>query len=216
MPEAAIGFVADVGGNSILAKAPLHRALLFEMSGVTVVGADALALGLADCSVPAERLAAVRAGVINAANAGSVETTLVNLMQSEAVQAGDRDFCVLADQLDDEMLSEGAEAIVAAVAAAVEDVPAAAGIAKTLASRSPTSLEAIWQGHMMARRLPDIGEVLAMELRLARFMASQPDFVEGVRAVLVDKDQKPRWMPADLAAVPRDAISAAVAQPKAS
>ena len=46
MPESAIGFFADVGVNAILAKAPLHRALLFLMSGVSVGASDAVSLGL--------------------------------------------------------------------------------------------------------------------------------------------------------------------------
>lgn len=51
MPEAAIGFVCDVGVNFILARAPLHRALAFALSGQAVGVADALALGLTDCAV---------------------------------------------------------------------------------------------------------------------------------------------------------------------
>ena len=59
-PEAAIGFVVDVGVNAILAKAPAARALLFLMTGLPVGPADALKLGLTDCVIPPERMAAVR------------------------------------------------------------------------------------------------------------------------------------------------------------
>jgi enoyl-CoA hydratase len=52
--------------------------------------------------------------------------------------------------------------------------------------------------------------VLELDLRLASFMARQPDFAEGVRALLVDKDRAPRWRPAGLADVDRAAITAAV------
>ena len=59
MPESAIGFFADVGVSAILAKAPLNRALLFLMSGVSVGASDALALGLADVVVPPSSAACI-------------------------------------------------------------------------------------------------------------------------------------------------------------
>src|SRR3954470_24916049 len=73
MPESAIGFFADVGVNAILAKAPLNRALLFALSGVSVGPSDALALGLADAVVATDRVAAVRDGLVAAASAPSPE-----------------------------------------------------------------------------------------------------------------------------------------------
>lgn len=60
MPELAIGFFADVGVSAILAKAPLNRALLFLMSGVSVGASDALALGLADVVAPSEAVEPLR------------------------------------------------------------------------------------------------------------------------------------------------------------
>src|SRR3954468_18726082 len=61
MPESGIGFFADVGVNAMLAKAPLNRALLFALSGVSVGPSDALALGLADAVVAPEAVDALRA-----------------------------------------------------------------------------------------------------------------------------------------------------------
>ena len=89
-------------------------------------------------------------------------------------------------------------------------------LAAALASRSPTSLEAILASHRAARRRSSIDDVLALDLKLAGFMARQPDFAEGVRAVLVDKDQRPRWQPPDFAGVDRAAIDAVIGQIPAS
>lgn len=79
-----------------------------------------------------------------------------------------------------------------------------------LALRSPTSLVAIGESHHAARRMADIGQVLAADLRLARLLSRWPDFAEGVRAVLVDKDHKPRWQPRTIEEVDRAAIKAAI------
>ena len=203
MPEAAIGFVCDVGVNAILRKAPLQRALLFELSGQAVGAADALALGLTDCAVAPDRLGEVRASIVAAASAANVEQALVGVMEAETIQAGDRVFCDLADRLEPELAFSTASEIVAAIA----ESGVAPEMAKLLQSRSPTSQEAILQGHLAARRVADIGEILAIDTRLAILIAGLPDFAEGVRAVLVDKDHKPNWSQQ----IPHQEIAEAVA-----
>lgn len=212
MPEAGIGFVSDVGVNCILSKAPEHRALLFLMSGMAVGAADALALGLTDCALKPEQIGALRAGIVGAANAGSIQTAIVALMQGYSIQAGDRALCGLADLLAQELDLDNAAAIVEAIDQRTGESAEIAAIAGLLRTRSPTSLEAIVQSHRAARKLPGASEVLALDLRLARLMAGRPDFAEGVRAVLLDKDQKPRWTPPGFTEVPAAAIRAAAAE----
>jgi enoyl-CoA hydratase len=209
MPEAAIGFVVDIGANALLAQVPEARALAFIMSGLPVGTGDALALGLCDAAIEAGRIEAVRAGIGSAA-AGEVETALVQLMQAESRVPGKAALCAEADALADAFAAPTAAGIVAAVAARAADESPFARLAAALASRSPTSLEANLQSHRAARRLTGIEPILALDLRLARYMAHRPDFAEGVRAVLVDKDQQPRWTPAEGEAVDREAIAAVV------
>lgn len=206
MPEGAIGFFSDVGSNAILAKSPRHRALAFLMSGQAVGVADALRLGLSDCVVPADARERVRAGIVAAAEAEDVETALVFLMQTEGVEPGDTPFCDAADRLESAFALNDAAAILAALRAD----PAGAALAEVIASRSPTSLAAILETHLSARGARAIGEVLAVDLAVAKFMIAQPDFAEGVRAVLVEKDHAPRWSPADPALVDRAGLLRAV------
>lgn len=201
MPEAAIGFTCDVGVNFILAKAPVHRALAFAMAGVPVGVADALALGLVDCAVDPARLDQVRAGIITAAGSGRVEAALGALMQAEMAPVGELVLCAAADKhlgLD----WRDAEMIVAEAGAEPQ--------LALLAARSPTSLVAILEAFHAARLQVDIRDVLAADLRLARYLARLPDFAEGVRAVLVDKDQKPQWRPKALAEVDVASIRTAI------
>jgi len=202
MPEAAIGFVCDVGVNAILAKAPLSRALVFAMSGLPVNVTDALALGLTDCAIDPTRVEAVRAGIVAAASAESVDTALTLLMQAEMAPTAEP---VLAPASSRQEAIDWMDA--ADIMALAEMEPELA----LLASRSPTSLAAIHEGHLAARRMADIADVLALDLRLASALIRLPDFAEGVRAVLVDKDQRPNWRPTSLAEVDRAGILAAIA-----
>ena len=205
MPESAIGFFSDVGVNAILSKAPLNRALLFLMSGASVGVADALSLGLADCMVAPESLMDLRAGLAAAVGADDPEQGIVRLMEEYSITAGREIFCGLADILPPES-AVSAEAFVARVAAN----PMLTELTQLLASRSPTALTAIFHAHIAARKATETRAVLAMDLRLAEFMAGLPDFAEGVRAVLVDKDDRPNWQPRDLSSVDAAAILGAV------
>ena len=201
MPEAAIGFVCDVGVNFILGKAPAHRALAFAMTGVPVGAGDALALGLTDCAIDPARFDAVWAGIAAAAGAARVEAALGALMQAEMAPVGEAVLCAAADRhvgLD----WTDAEAIVGTAGREPQ--------LAQLSLRSPTSLVAIVESHHAARRMVDIVEVLAADLRLARLLSRLPDFAEGVRAVLVDKDQRPEWRPKALAGVDTASIRAVI------
>jgi enoyl-CoA hydratase len=211
MPEAAIGFVSDVGVNALLAQAPEPRALTFLMAGLPVGVGDALVLGLCDVAVAGDRLAAVRAGIAAAAASDEIEASLVQLMAREGIEPGAASLAAEGDRLAAVFREPSAVAIVAAVTAMAAAIPAVERLATALAGRSPTSLEAIVQSHRAARRDPDIAVVLELDTRLAAFMARQPDFAEGVRAVLVDKNHQPRWRPADFAGVDSGAIAAVVA-----
>ncbi|MBN9314120.1 MAG: enoyl-CoA hydratase/isomerase family protein [Devosia sp.] len=202
MPEAAIGFFCDVGVNFILAKAPLHRALAFAMSGVPVGVADALTLGLTDCPIDPSRIDAVRAGIAAAADGPRVEAGLAALMQAEMVPTSDAVWCAAADRYARVDWGDVGE-IMRVVGADAQFAP--------LQERSPTSLVAIAASHRAARGMADIADVLALDLRLARHLSRMPDFAEGVRAVLVDKDQRPQWQPRRLEEVDRATIAAIVA-----
>ncbi|WP_158626091.1 enoyl-CoA hydratase/isomerase family protein [Arsenicitalea aurantiaca] len=204
MPEAAIGFIPDVGVQCILAKAPRERALLFMLAGVPVGAGDARALGLTDCVVPPARLDSVRSAIGSAADAENVDAALVAIMQAEGIDPDPPVLVAAADRLAGPLSLDGAGAIEAAIADVDPELGAVIG------TRCPTSLAAILAAQDRARALPDIADVLAMDLRLARMMVGRDDFVEGVRAVLIDKDQKPGWSPARFEDVGLSAIASAV------
>jgi len=197
MPEAAIGFVSDIGINHILSKAPLSRALAFLMTGATANAAEAMSLGLLDGVVPPADRELVLSDIAAASTARDADAALVHLLQRRAVPPA----------------GEDGSAIAAAAATDWTDFDAAVVALgpERLSRGSPTSLFAIHASHLAARRLPSIRDILAVDLGLAQLLCRWPDFAEGVRAVLVDKDQRPNWQPPDLAGAPAEAIRAAIA-----
>ena len=229
MPEGAIGFFCDVGVNAILYKASEARALAFPvllttadqvlaflLSGQTVGAADAIALGLTDTVVPEDALAGLRARVIEAAQAGDPDTAIAALIQSESVDAGQADFCGLADSLAPVFAATNAEKIVEGLLDWSEDGdPGAAALHASIARHCPTSLVAIVLSHRQARHKRDVRAILDDDLALARYMAMRPDFAEGVRAVLVDKDRAPQWAPERLADVDTGALERVLGEAEA-
>jgi enoyl-CoA hydratase len=175
------------------------------MSGASVGVADALSLGLADCMVAPESLMDVRAGLAAAAGGDDPQQGIVRLMEEHSIVAGKEMFSALADILPSEP-PQSAEEFVARVAAN----PVLAELSQLFKSRSPTALTAIFHAHIEARKLMETGAVLKMDLRLAEYLAGLPDFAEGVRAVLVDKDNRPNWQPRDFRSVDGAAILSAV------
>lgn len=103
---------------------------------------------------------------------------------------------------------EGSDA--AAIIARLEahEHPAARQAAAEIRKRSPLSVWMSLEGLRRAQRATSVDEVLAEDLVLARHTLSNPDFVEGVRAQLVDKDRRPRWRHARIEDVPRADVEA--------
>ena len=196
MPEAAIGLFCDVGVNALVAEAPEAAVLAFFLGGEPVAPADAVALNLTDTIVPAERLANLRAGLAAAVGADDPEGALVELIALHAVEPDPAEFCDGAEAVAACFVGHGAVDILAALTASGD--PFAIRLAEVAAKRCPTSNEVNVLAHRAAREDPGIGAVLRRDYNLAVFLAMRPDFAEGVRAVLVDKDQAPHWGPAAL------------------
>jgi enoyl-CoA hydratase len=216
MPEGAIGFFCDVGVNAILYQTSEARALAFLLSGQTIGAADAIALGLTDTVVPEEALAGLRGRVIEAAQAGDPDTAITALIQSESVDAGEADFCGLADSLAQIFAASDVEKIVEGLLDYSEEGdPGAAALYASIARHCPTSLTAIVLSHRQARQKRDVRAILEDDLALARYMVMRPDFAEGVRAVLVDKDKTPKWEPARLADVDSAALERVLGEAEA-
>lgn len=213
MPEAAIGFFCDVGVNALLYKTTQARALAFLLSGKTVGAADAMALGLTDSMVLDASLEGLRRRLIEAAGAADVDTAIAAVIQSESANAGPAEFCALADSLAGAFDQPDMSNIVDHLdILADEGDPGAAAFLHTLLDLCPTSLAISFLAHRQARRDRDVGLILKTDLQIARFMVVRPDFAEGVRAVLVDRDRNARWEPQKIGQIDMAALEAVMAK----
>lgn len=176
MPETAIGLFPDVGGSFFLSRVPGKVGIYLSLVGPTLRAADAIYCGLAD----------VYAG------AGPVPRS---------------DLEELRPAIDAHFAHDTVEAIIASLA--VEDRPAykawAAKATEALSKRSPTMLNVTLEQLKRGAQL-SLADCFRMELNLVHGCFEQGDFVEGIRALIVDKDNQPHWRPARLGEVTRPAV----------
>ncbi|WP_329139535.1 enoyl-CoA hydratase/isomerase family protein [Streptomyces sp. NBC_01476] len=187
MPETAIGFFPDIGAGYFLPRLPGAVGWYLGLTGLRIDGAAAVECGLATHYVPAAELPALEEALL----AG--EEPAAALARSAGVPprselAGHRaaiERCFTAPDLD---------SLRARLAAEDEDREWADETLAVLRRASPMSL-AITFDLLRAGAGSSLEECLARELALARRTAHAPDFHEGVRAALIDKDRDPAWSP---------------------
>jgi enoyl-CoA hydratase len=186
MPETGIGLFPDVGGSYFLSRCPGEIGTYLGLTGARIKAADALYCGIATHYAPQTALPDICQGLAD----GRAPDDLVTGHQIGAPPlAAHRDLidtCFSANRVED-------------IIARLEGIndPFAAETRRILATKSPTSLK-VTLAQLRAGRTLDFKGCMRMEYRLAsRFMAGV-DFYEGVRAIIIDKDQAPQWRPATL------------------
>ena len=193
MPETAIGLFPDVGASLFLRRAPIAAALMMGMTGAVIGAGDAMAWRLADYHCTAEMFADLQDSLCNARTKDEVTACL----QAHHSAPPEPHFAL---QIDDvtAIFGTGTPAEMAEKAQNHAAKGGEASWASALAQKCPTSIALFW--HMMTQeRVPSsYEEAICRDYYLAVKMTARPDFVEGVRAVLIDKDNAPSWHPATL------------------
>ena len=190
MPEVGIGFFPDIGAVWKLARVPSEMGTYIAVTGATVGPADMVHMGLAHGFMPVDRLDRLK----DALKTGTPDEVLASfsedagtsaLAQSEALIQK----CFAGDSIEsilDALKGDGSDFALATV--------------RVIESRSPTSLK-VALAHIRRARNESFSDVIARDLRLAMRFLDLPDFPEGVRAAVIDKDRQPRWNPPSLAEV---------------
>jgi enoyl-CoA hydratase len=188
MPEVGIGLTPDVGGSWLLSRAPRELGTYLALTARTASAADAIELGLADAFVPRDRIAHLIA-------------SLEQLPADEAVAALSAEPPTGARASDAPWIEQAfAHDTVAEILddLAASAAPAAAETAALIRTKSPTALALTLESLRRARDLPSLEACFNQELTLMSHALAHPDFREGVRAQVIDKDRAPRWAPATL------------------
>lgn len=198
MPEVSIGFFPDVGATFILPRLPGMLGTWAALTGDRIRAHDAVASGVATHRVASARfdelMALLRAGVPAVAALARCATPPASL----SLPVGLIDRCFSGDRVEDILAALDAVAVTSDVEGDVARATAA-----TIRTKSPTSLR-LALAQMRRGREWTFVEAMRMEFRIVSRVVHDHDFYEGVRALIVDKDNTPRWRPATLPEV-RDA-----------
>ena len=208
MPETAIGLFPDVGGSFFLSRLPWRLGVYLGLAGPTIRAADAIYSGLACAYFAPEAQERFSAALDEAAAARDPAAALRTLTPSpEAGMLPGGDLEPLRDAIERHFAHDSVEAIVASLQA--EDDPRHAHWAgrtlEALAKRSPTMLKVTLEQLKRGAAL-SLADCFRMELNLVHGCFAQGDFIEGIRALIVEKDNNPRWNPPALAQVGRAAV----------
>jgi enoyl-CoA hydratase len=196
MPETAIGFFPDIGATFFLPRLPGQLGTYLGLTGARMQGADAVHAGLATHFSPRDQMRAL-SRALAADGPGALGSHMARLPAfSLADKRAAIDQCFGADSMSDimrrlELLNDD-------------------WAMKTLTTLRAVSPSALCWTLMALRRGADmtLPQCQAAEFALTRTTMRHPDFSEGVRAMVVDKDRKPQWRPAAIDAVDPDAIAA--------
>lgn len=201
MPEVSIGFFPDVGASWFLLRLAGKLGAWAGLTGGRIRAGDACAFGLATAFVARPHWAALcdsltAPGDTSAILAAQSEPPPPALLQAEQVLIN---HCFAPDSL--------AEIVARLDAAARGGSAFAAQAATAMRKNAPLSMAIALQQLARGAHL-DFADALAMEYRIVARICRAHDFYEGVRALIVDKDQAPRWQPATLDAVYPGAVAA--------
>jgi len=198
MPETGIGLFPDVGGSYFLPRCPGAIGMYLALTGARLRAADCLYAGIADHYVEVAQhhalVARLREGV-------SIDTAV-------GAVAGDPGSAPLAENkntIDRCFTDDKVEAIQAALEG--EETEWARKTLKIMAGKSPTSQKIACRQLRKGARM-DFDACMVMEYRLSQHIMAAHDFFEGVRALIVDKDNAPQWQPDTLAATDDAVVNA--------
>jgi len=194
MPEAKIGFVPDIGATFFLSRLPFHAGVYLALTGSRIGCGDALALGLVSAFVPLARHASLMQRLIDG-------EPFQDAIAAEEAAAPPSPLMDQQDLLDHCFAS----ASLTDILARLDEVKGkrsdfARWAARAIRANSPLSLALILQQMKIGPGL-SLEESLAIEYRLVSKLAQNPDFYEGVRALLIDKDNDPHWKEAAIAEI---------------
>ncbi len=210
MPETGIGFFPDVGGSYFLPRLPGKLGMFLGLTGHRIKAADCLYCELADHYIERGRLEDVKRALRQAdwdsavagADAGTVVSQVLESFESEP---GAPELPAQRAAIDRCFSGSSLESIIAALQA--EDSDWSSELLKQLAKRSPTSLKVTFRQICEGADL-DFDAAMVMEYRLSQAFMQSHDFYEGVRALLIDKDNAPKWRPAHLEEVTAESVAA--------
>ena len=205
MPETGIGLFPDVGGGWYLSRLAGRMGQFLALTGSRVAGAECLALGLATHYLPSSALAEAKARIASE-EVERLDGILGTLSETPPASK----IVETLVQINHHFASNAFEDILASLEGDASEW--AMKELTTLRTKSPQTCKVALRQLSESLKLTDFVDNMAMEYRIASRVLVRPDFAEGVRAVIVDKDNSPKWDPATAEGV-TDALIDAIFAP---
>ncbi|MBU6206195.1 MAG: enoyl-CoA hydratase/isomerase family protein [Alphaproteobacteria bacterium] len=204
MPETGIGLFPDVGGSWYLSRLPGRVGQFLVLTGARLDGAECLWAGLASHYLPAAALPEVKAQLA-AHGASAIEAVL----DAHAVEAPPPRISSNIEAINTYFAHDSLEGTLSALAGGTSD-----WCAKELAAvqgKCPLSCKVALEQLRRGKGMTAIADIFAMEYRLASRLIAHPNFAEGVRALIIAKDNAPQWAPARPEDVTQEMVDAVFA-----
>jgi enoyl-CoA hydratase len=198
MPESGIGLFPDVGGGWYLSRLPGRTGTYLALTGARIDGADSLALGLATHYIPSAELERLKAALT------SEPQRIEAILEEARTEPSPAAINAQQPQIDTLFASDQLEDILAALAA--DSSEWAQKQLATLRTKSPQTCKVSLRLLAESLRLDDFADEMRMEYRIAVRICRRHDFIEGVRALIIDKDNTPQWNPATPEGVTTDLV----------
>ena len=201
MPETTIGFFPDVGASYFLSRLPYNMGRYLGLLGATIKFSDAYELGLIDYVVSSEKINEI----INALKETELKDhNAVSQILEKFHKPAVKSELLQHKELIESSFSHGTvEEIIKSLESSNEFGKKAAEIIKT---KSPTSLKVALR-EIIAAESMSFDDCMDVEYKIMQQCLKSPDFFEGVRALLVDKDKDPKWQPASLSEVSESLVA---------
>lgn len=203
MPEVSIGFFPDVGGSYFLSRLSGEMGTYMGVTGNPVGAADALQLGLADWFLHQEQISELDRCLDNMQWGHSSQEAIRSLLNTLASKHASGAQLTAVRSAIDQHFSHNSIAEIIASLASESDASIQQwrdDILATLKTRSPlamaTTLEMLRRGKQLS-----LADCFRLEYHLGSQWFSKGDFMEGVRALIIDKDKNPQWQPATIEAL---------------
>jgi len=194
MPEVNIGFFPDIGATWFLPRLPGEYGAYCALSGERLRADDAVASGVATHRIPSARFAELLDGLCG-------DVPVDAMLNAFAVPSSGGPFAARRGTIDKAFDASSVEIVLqnldVATAAGEPGSDWAAATAKTVRTRSPTSLK-IALAQVRRGQIMSFEECMRTEFRIVSRIVYGKDFYEGVRALIIDKDNAPKWRPAAL------------------
>ncbi|CUI06935.1 enoyl-CoA hydratase/isomerase family protein [Massilia antarctica] len=194
MPEVNIGLFPDVGGSYFLSRAPGQLGHYLGLTGLTIGAADALYVGLADLFVPQAQMGALKE-LIEATPGSQLRAAIGAFAAPFSADAGASTLAAQRDGIDRHFGAASVAAIMASLEG--DDGEFAQKALAAMRQRSPLMM-CVTRELLLRGASQGVADCLRMERTVVRHNFEHGEVLEGVRALVIDKDNAPKWNPASL------------------